>query len=505
MNREEIFSRLRPHQPALVQALVEILARHRTGCDLSDPGAGKTYVAAAVASLSQLPTLVVAPKVARATWERAAKHFNDSFSIIGYEMLRTGRTDFGKWTNSNPVRQWFFKCACCQRIVDFDNFIPCYAHPQGIHCIEEHSKPARYGKFTFAPEVRQVIVDEVHRCAGDSLNADMLIAAKRQGIRVLGLSATAACNPLQLRALGYVLDLHNLNSDLLEPSKLGARIARPSFDRWARAHGCVRDARFHGWKFLVGAERQKQIMAEIRAQIIPDRGVRVAWTDIPGFPARQIIAELYDLDHPEQIDGCYQRMASALERVRLRGEAYKDPSLRVSEIINERQTVEILKVPIFTELGQDYLEKGMSVVFFVNFRQTIDELKKRFPDFDIIDGSDESVKHRDEYVDKFQANLGRGLICNSDAGAECLSLHDLDGFHPRVGLVSLGLSAIKTRQLFGRLHRDRGKSPALYRVVLANKTIEVKLHKIVAPKLDNLDALNDADLAPENLRFQNSV
>lgn len=489
--------RLRPHQRGPSLALEDIVRQFRSGVDLSKTGTGKTYTAASVASSLGEPTLVVGPKIAQATWEKAAAHFGDSFSYLGYEKLRTGRTPFGHWDNPDPKTTISYRCQCCQCEVDIENPQPCYCHPVGIHCLETVKRRAKYGKFTFHPAVKMVIFDEVHRCNGrDSLNADMLIAAKRQGIRTLGLSATAACSPLNMRALGYLLDLHSLDAD-----RLGTN-PKPSFYRWAAKHGCVRDPRFRGWKWLVGQERQKEIMLQIRAQIIPDRGVSVDWSDIPGFPTCQISAELYTLDNPEDIDGCYHEMAAAVEAHNLKSANDRDPEHPLTKILRARQKVELLKVPIFTELAEDYLAQGLSVVIFVNFRQTIDELFKRFPEWRVIDGSRESVKNRNEYVELFQENQIPGLIVNSDAGGVALSLHDLVGNHPRCGLVSPSFSAAAMRQVFGRLHRDGGLSPCFYRVVFADKTVEVPIHRAVAPKLNNLDSLNDGDLTPENLMLR---
>jgi hypothetical protein len=488
---DEIQERLKPHQVEPAKHLSAVLANHRSGVDLSDTGTGKTYVAAAVATISRLPTLVVCPKIARSTWTRAAEHFGEKFSVVGYEMLRTGNTPFGKWSNPDARASERFKCSVCQCWVDLEKFTPCYAHPRGIHCLETKKRPANYGHFTFHPGVKQLVFDEVHRCSGrDSWNAEILVAAKRQGIRTLGLSATAACNPLGMRALGYLLDLHNLDAD---------QRTRPGFYKWAMRYGCRQDPRFRGWKWLVGAERQREVMLEIRSQILPDRGVRVQWGDIPGFPDRQITAELYDLDDPEAIDSCYKEMAEATARLDERAANDLSPDSPLTKLLRAQQRVELLKVPVFSELAEDYLAKGMSPVFFMNFRQTIEELQRRFPDFKIIDGT--TSKERDSYVESFQSNFTPGLIVNNKAGDVCLSLDDLDGFHPRVGLVSPCFSANTMRQLFGRIHRVSGKSPALYRVILANKTVEVKIHRAVGPKLDNLDSLNDGDFTGENLKI----
>jgi superfamily II DNA or RNA helicase len=495
---------LRPHQTEPVARLKEILSRFGSGVDFSGTGTGKTYVSSAVASASRLPTLVVHPKVARSAWESAADCFGDKFSQVGYEMLRTGNTPFGKWSGGSGKREKFFKCQCCQRIVDLNNFVPCYCHSAGIHCLETKSKPHDYGTFQFHPTVKQVIFDEVHRCNGiDSLNADMLIAAKRQGLRILGLTATAGFNPLQFRALGYMLDMHGLDKDVIEvgPNLLKRRI-RPNFYRWASKLGCRRDPHFRGFKWMVGAAEQAEIMVELREQIIPARGVRVRSEDIPGFPKCNIQPELYDVTSPEVFDKLYEQVREAQEALKLRKEDDVAPDSPLTKILRARQEIELLKVPIMSELGQDYLDKGFSLVLFVNFRQTIEELQKLFPAARLIDGSPESLKQRQESIELFQQNTISMLLVNVAAGGECLSMQDLDGFHPRMGLVMPNPSATKMRQLFGRLPRDGGKSTAEYRVLLAAKTVETSIHRSLRAKLDNLDALNDADLNPGNLIIQ---
>lgn len=493
-------SRLRPHQRPLVAHLLEVFQRGNAGIDLSVTGAGKSYVASAVANALGVGTLVLAPKIARCTWERAAAHFDDRFSFVGYEKLRAGNTPYGRWDNPDPRPVITYKCQTCLCNIDLDNVRPCPYHPRGIHCVETHKKRARYGKFHFHPAIKFLIVDEAHRCGGmDSLNADMLIAAKRQGIKTLMLTATAACGPLNMRAIGYVLGLHNLRSDLLAPAfPVGHRIVLPSFYRWAGHYNC-RYVAGAGWKWLLGRDKQQAIMAQIRACIIPAMGVRVSEEDIPGFPKRQILAELYDLDDPEAVDSCYKKMAASIEALRLHALNDVAPDHPLTVTLREHQKIELLKVPVAEELAKDYLAKGFSVVFFVNYAQTITELAKRFPKAGIIDGSPERVAGRDAVVETFQSNDLDTLIVNSKAGGACLSLHDLDGQHPRVGLVFPCFSANTMRQLFGRLQRDGGQSQCFYRVLFANKTVEVRMHRAVQPKLNNLDTLNDGDLCPDNL------
>lgn len=497
---------LRPHQLLPARHLQEILGRRQSAADGSGTGTGKTYASAWVANQLGYPTLVVGPKVSCSAWSRAAEHFNDKFSFSNYESLRTGNTQFGKW-DKKQVGRTYYKCPCCQLEVDLGNFQPCPAHHAGIHCLETKKRPAVYGNFHFHPAIKLLIFDECHRCNGiDSLNAELPIAAKRQGIKTLFLSATLAQSPLNMRALGYALDLHNDKKDV-ELLRGGQLIEVPSFYHWASRYKCRRDERFQGFKWFAGAAEQQVIMRQIRDSIIPSRGVRVRSEDIPGFPKRVILPELYDLDAPEKIDGCYGIMKEALEQLAITSRSDKDPEHPLTKILRARQQVELLKLPIVKELAEDDFEKGFSLVFFVNFSQTIDELKKLYPDAGVIDGS--TVKTRDATVEQFQRNAMRRLIVNCEAGGVSLSLQDLIGDFPRMGYFFPNFSAVSAQQVFGRLQRDGGKSTCFYRVIFANKTVEMPVHRSLMSKLDAMGALMDGTLAdtdfrPVDLRFKNN-
>lgn len=496
---------LRPHQVLPVRNLFEILRNYQSAIDISDTGVGKTYVAAAVAAAMQIPTLVVCPKIVQSAWHRAAEHFGDTLSVINYEALLTGRSDFGYWERAKEAgigkRDTFFVCACCQLKVDLENFSPCYCHPHGVHCIDQKKKPQRLGRFIFHDAIKFVIADEIHRCGAlDSLNADMLVGVKQQNIKLLGLSATAACNPLNMRALGYNLDLHGDRNDVfLGPPSCAngkcVRPMRPNFYRWASKYGCRRDPAFHGFKWLVGADRQTEVMAEIRSSIIPARGVRVRVSDIPGFPKRDITAELYDVEHPEGINRYYEQMRSALDELAKRKSTDKAPDSAITSLLRTKQHIELLKVPIAAELASDYTDKGYSIGIFVNFRQTLDELAKRLPGAALIFGG-QNDKERQFAIDVFQDNACRAIIIMSEAGGVGLSLPDLDGQHPRGGLVFPTDKAVTMRQIFGRFHRDDSKSNCFYRVLLAAGTVETQMQRRLTQKFSNLDTLNDGDLKP---------
>lgn len=498
--------KLRPHQRTEAPRLLEILRRWRSALDCSDTGVGKTYITAWIAHVLKLACCVVGPKIAESAWRRAASHFDDKFSYINYEMVRTGNTPFGRYDSLTEAFD-YFRCSVCQRevpMVGANPAFPCEHHRNGIHCLEQKRRGARYGSFQWHRAIGMLVFDEGHRCNGrDSLNAELMLAAKRQRIPTVALSATPAHSPLQMRALGYLLDLHNDAEDeaIKRPGAILPVRGKPSFNHWIGKYGCRPDPRFRGYKWFAGKAEQSEIMLEIRNQIIPSRGIRITTDSIPGFPKRVVLPELYTLDNPEDVNGCYHEMAAATEELKRRSANDKNPNHPLTKLLRAQQQVELLKVPVATELGEDDLEKGFSVVWFVNFRQTIDELLKRFPNAGVIDGSPESLRVRDQTIDRFQDNSLRQLIVNNKAGSVCMSLQDLVGGFPRSGIVFPSFSAVDFQQVLGRLHRDGGQTTCYYRVIFADGTVEVPVWRALKNKLDCGAALVDGDLRPDNLNI----
>ena len=137
--------------------------------DGSDTGTGKTVIALEVARRAGLEPFVVCPKSvipAWVEWMEAGKHNPDH--VINYEKLRGGKTDYG-WIPKKGFFRW-----------------------KGLD-------PVRH----------LIIFDEDHRMKGHkSLNSKILISAKALGFRILLLGATSCSNPLEMRAMGYALDMH---------------------------------------------------------------------------------------------------------------------------------------------------------------------------------------------------------------------------------------------------------------------------------------------------------
>lgn len=484
----EIAALLRPHQQKSVERLLGILRSFDSAVDASETGVGKTFVGCAAATALQIPTLVVVPKISVTSWHRAAEVFGEKFSVIGYEKLRTGNTPYGSWEHQDqlngPAKVTFF-CEVCQRKFErWEDCDPCPYNAGGIHCFDTRKKLRRYGRFIFHPAVKFAVFDEAHRLGGlDSLNADMLFAAKNQKIKHLLLSATLAQSPLGLNAIGYSLDLH------AGPHDDFAR-QLPNFYRWAARYGVRRDPAFKGLKWFAGAERQKQVMSEIRASIAA-RSVRVTCDEIPGFQEQLVTADLFDLDDPEKAEKLLFEMRDALQALDDRKANDKDSEFAITKILRTRQNLELLKVPIFVELAQDVVNSDRSACIFVNFKQTVDELSMRLK-CPFIDGTVTGQK-RQQAIEDFQANKIRCLVLNSAAGGLSISLHDITGNFPRVGFISPSFSAIEFRQVLGRTRREGGKSISHFKVVLAAGTLETQIKAQLDRKLANIEALSDED------------
>jgi hypothetical protein len=486
---EPFLTKLRPHQIEPAKHLFQLVQAGQNCVDASDTGIGKTYVATAVALALNQPTLVVAPDVALSSWTRAAKYLGGSVSVVSYDQLRTGRTPYGTWANNPPKgfrNEIFFKCQSCQRIVDMEKFEPCYCHPAGFHCLEAKKKAWKYGPFTYVPQIKFLIFDEAHRCSAmDSLNAQLLVAARRNGIQTLCLSATLADSPLKMFALGYVLGLHN-----------------GDFYRWSQQYGCGKIQGLRGWHWTLGKDRQKEAMKQLNSKIFPAKGVRVCRADVPGFPTVSVSTGLYDLEDPSKVDALYAEMREPLDRLSKRMESDVCAEMEITKMLRIRQKLELLKVPLAIELAKDAVEKGHSVGIFLNFKETMDELRRRLGCDCYIDGSPAGKRFRERNIENFQADKERIILVNSEAGGLAVSLHDLHGNHSREGLVFPVFSATTFIQLLGRFPREGGKTHSNYKVLLAANTIEEKIDAKLSNKIGNLTALlegsvlSDSDLSP---------
>jgi superfamily II DNA or RNA helicase len=393
--------------------------------DTSRTGTGKTVVACRVARNID-KVAVICPKICIPQWERELKDQGiKPIFVLNYEKIRTGNTQF--LSKKNKQYTWNL------------------------------------------PSDTLIIWDEVHRCKSPvSLNANMLIAAKKQSLRNLMLSATAAKDPTEMRALGYVLGLHSLNKDA---GNLKCWI------RWMRDHGCRMDP-FRNW--VSGALKH---LIRLNETMYGRNGCayQITEADLPNaFKENQIITEPLQFKTSNDIASTYSDIVSQVLLDMVNGDHEPEPSVLV-QILRARQLVEALKVSDTSALIKDALAEGFSAVVFVSFTDTVRLFQAEFPDAAVIVGG-QSAAEREEGIMAFQNNEKRVMLCNIAAGGAGVSLHDIHGGHPRMSFINPTYNPVDHIQTLGRIHRNGSQSNAVQRVLVAAGTIEEEIISIIERK-----------------------
>lgn len=413
--------------------LTSILASGQAALMGHATGAGKTFISLEVARRLNKVPLVITPKSVMTSFARVAKDVGVPITgPINIEKIKTGSTPYLSKGKDSFVWQ--------------------------------------------LPRDSLVIFDEAHVCAGNGTgNSKVLALTKAYGIKALMMSATIAETPLKMRAVGYLLGLHDYTN--------------VSYYNWCREHGCTRSPWGQGaLEFTKNATRSKAAMEKIRAAML-DKFVRLRIEDIPEFPDNEIEAVLYDLSDSDTaaVNEIYKEMDAEI----------RSPTTTNPLVIQlrARQKTELLKIPLLTGLTEDSLEEGKSVVIFISFRETMETLRAALTEWSpaIVHG-DQTPEERGADIARFQANQCRVCICMSAAGSCGISLDDIHGGFPRVSFITPSFSAVQTRQCLGRIHRAASKSKSLQKFVLLAGTIEEDIQAAVQRKLKNLDALQDSDL-----------
>ena len=452
-------------QETHAKTLLDSLYLNGVANDMSETGCGKTYVAVSIASEMNRPVIVICPKPIRNKWMSLLKLAGARTDlVINYEKLVRGNT---KWlTYDNPPTNTLTK------------------------------KPVEIPRWCLTrlhfPDSALVILDEAHRCkAFNSLSAGLMIACKKQGYKLLNLSATLACDPREMRASGFANNLMKSYDS-------------KTFKAFCIDHGAEWLGRWGALTFNPDDEKAQSKMKQIHHSLYSiqksasrlTRKVMAAY-----FPENHVDATAYTMDdvNTRKIQAVYDWLDRELERLYEHCEGYGECILSV--ILEARQQVELLKVPLFCELIEDAFDEGNSVVCFVNFSRTLHaistKLNHRKDLKDLIGYIHGGQKDKDRARDiaDFQADRKRIILANQAAGGIAIDLHDLNGTHPRVSILSPTFSAIQLLQAMGRIHRHGALTPCYQLLAYVAGTIEERACVKVQGKLDNLSLLNDGDLS----------
>jgi len=445
MNVELLLSPQREHAVNLLNSLYI----NGVACDQSETGTGKTYVAAWLAKNLNSPVVIVCPKVVIPSWTKVLSYFGiKAHCLINYEKLIRGNTE---------------------------------------HLSFKDGKDTGPSDYTINfPKNSLVILDEVHKCkSATSKNSDFLIKLKMDGYKSLLLSATAATNPLEMKAFGFATTLHNL----------------VSYRHFITSSGAYA-GRYGGFQIDLQSQKTIEAMSNIHNTLfnlykVSSRMTRKMFDKI--FPDNHVMAECFDMGtNTDKINRVYEQMEAEMA-------ALEESSINYSQhhfaiMTKARRMAELLKVPTMVEMIEDWYDEGISPVVFVNFTDTVEAIEKQLAKnrkFDgkiarIVGGQSDKVRQKD--IEDFQSDTKRIMIANLAAGNAGVSLHDLIGNHPRGSIISPSYSAINLLQALGRIHRAEGKTTCIQKVMFADGTIEVEACKRVQSKLNNLECLNDGDL-----------
>jgi len=207
-----------PPQKIAVDHLLSVIDERGAALNSSDTGTGKTLMSIEMARALDLEPLVLCPKTIIPGWQIAfAEQGVECLGVTNYEQIRTGNTVYGTWINKKTHH------------------------------------------FAWNDEIPMLIFDEVHRCKSRSGQTGALLRyAKTDNRKNLMLSATAAENPSEMKAMGYLLGLHTYIN----------------FTIWARARGCGFDGRGR-MKFTESKSRALEVLEELRDELYPHCGYRV--------------------------------------------------------------------------------------------------------------------------------------------------------------------------------------------------------------------------------------
>ena len=445
MNVELLLPPQREHAVSLLNSLYI----NGVACDQSETGTGKTYVAAWLAKNLNSPVVIVCPKVVIPSWNKVLSYFGiKAHCLINYEKLMRGNTEHLNFKDGKDTGPSDY-------VINF-------------------------------PKNSLVILDEVHKCkSATSKNSDFLIKLKMDGYKSLLLSATSATNPLEMKAFGFATTLHNL----------------VSYRQFITSSGAYA-GRYGGFQIDLQSQKTVEAMSNIHNTLfnlykVSSRMTRKMFDKI--FPDNHVMADCFDMGtNTDKINRVYLQMEAEMA-------ALEESSINYSQhhfaiMTKARRMAELLKVPTIVEMIEDWYDEGISPVVFVNFTDTVEAIEKQLAKnskFDgkiarIVGGQSDKVRQND--IELFQSDVKRIMIANLAAGNAGVSLHDLNGNHPRGAIISPSYSAINLLQALGRIHRAEGKTTCIQKVMFAAGTIEVEACKRVQCKLNNLECLNDGDL-----------
>ena len=426
---------LYPKQQEAADFFIATLSSGKCSIDTSSVGTGKTVVAAYIAKELGCPVAVICPKSVIPAWERELDEMGVTpLFVMNYERIRMGKTEFMS-KRGKKIMTWDLA------------------------------------------EDTLVLVDEIHKTKGHyTQNSQLVISLKQQGFKIHGMSATACEDPTEMRAIGYMLNLHNLNKT--EGDK-------QNWYGWMMSKGCHKD-QWNQWKLIT-----RKHLPKIKEDIYGVTGHKLTVEDFPdSFRSNRVFIEPTRFSNTKDIIKAYSDLGitpSIVKSFIMDKSSVLENGHVIVDILRARQLAESFKIMDLANMAEDLIEQGNSVVIFVNFKESIDALCKQL-NCGRIDGG-QTGKKRQDVIDAFQLDNEHVVVANIAAGGTGVSLHDVNGSRPRVSLISPTFSAKDHLQTLGRIHRNGAKSDALQKILITEGSIEETVMMTINRKIKNLEAL----------------
>lgn len=435
---------LYPYQPRSVAHQCSVLMEHGASLDTSDTGLGKTYVSLSIAREMGLKPCIVCRRVGIAGWARACESLGLKPGFIAnWELMRSGK---------NPAVDMYRK--------DF---------PDG----------SRELSYTWKlPKGSMLIWDEAHLANNRGTLQNALYESAIGIYPSLSLSATLADRLERMEP--FVKTVRAMDSE--------------TFRKWAAMR-----------QYVDQYERTQDIsstddMKALNKLLFPAYGYRLSYTDPDVkkfFPDaihnteiiqirkkdEQAQNELYE--HIQRLAAGYQDMAHKAEKL--------------TAILRYRQYSEAVKVPALVELTEMYVKENKSVAIFVNFRETLDILKKGWGSKASYIYGGQNDADRELNRKRFHDDKNRIIVCISDSGGQSIDLHDVRGVHQRVSLICPTYNPIILKQVLGRTRRAGARTIPIMKLLYAAGTIEESVASVVNNKIHTISALNDGELCEPDI------
>lgn len=466
---------LYPWQQAHASKLARSLDTFKFSLDNSGTGAGKTPINLSIFKKLGLEPFIICPKPVIPAWYRNAEMVEiELLGVINYESAKKG-----KQVHKKP-----YKKKDGYKLVNVDS--------EYITVSANMNRQSDYDSkyiYTFnLPENAVLVFDEIHRCKNrETQNAQLLLQAAQQGIRISGLSATLASNPMKMFAIGTALKLFDTEHYW-------------GFWNWIKMHGCSKEivkykkggVPVYAWVY----DGKESHMQDIHKEIGPRMdGINIAELIEQGlFPTSQILAEAYHLNgNTAKLDKIYTQLLELASEYEKEADYYdQQDEGHLSKRQKLHQQVELLKIPAIIDIAKDALGEDKSVVIMVNFTETLHQLGHLLKTTCFIYGKNSGSQNEINRL-AFENNESHIIICNIAAAREGIDLHDKFDKRERLSIIIPSDNAQYVKQALGRVHRAGGTHSQQILFYAAN-TIEETICDNLKGKLENINALNDTDL-----------